>query len=70
MSDESYAAASMVSVRQVEQQEAMVDQRIEQLTREGEQLEEELRRMGVNCVVSGGWVGGEVRLGLILPTVA
>ena len=30
----------------------MVDQRIEQPTREGKQLEEELRRMGVNCVVS------------------
>ena len=46
---QSHTAASLASSRQAEQQEAMVDQRIEQLTREGEQLEEELRRMGVNC---------------------
>ena len=50
----------MASVRRVEQQEAMVDQHIEQPTTEGKQLEEELRRMDVNCgslMVSG--VGGE-----------
>ena len=56
---QSHTAASLASSRQAEQQEAMVDQCIEQLTREGKQLEEELRRMGINCgslMVSG--VGG------------
>lgn len=57
---QSRTAASMASLRQVEEQKAMVDQHIEQLTREWKQLEEELRKMGVNrgsLMVSG--VGGE-----------
>ena len=57
---QSRTAASMASLRQVEEQKAMVDQHIEQLTREWKQLEEELRKMGVHCgslMVSG--VGGE-----------
>ena len=57
---QSRTAASMASLRQVEEQKAMVDQHIEQLTREWKQLEEELRKMGMNCgslMVSG--VGGE-----------
>ena len=57
---QSDTAASMTSLRQVEEQKAMVDQRIEQLTREAQQIDEELRRMGVNCgslMVRG--VGGE-----------
>ena len=57
---QSHTAASLASSHQAEEQEAMVDQCIEQLTREGKQLEEELRSIGINCgsvMVSG--VGGE-----------
>ena len=57
---QSRTAASMASLRQVEEQKAMVDQHIERLTREWKQLEEELRKMVVHCgslMVSG--VGGE-----------
>ena len=52
---QSNAAASMSCVHQLEGQKAMASQYIEQHTQEGRQIEEELRRMGVN---SGSFMVG------------
>lgn len=57
---QSNAAAGMTCVRQLEGQKAVVSQCIEQHTLEGKQIEEELRRMGLN---SGSLMVGRVRRG-------
>ena len=57
---QSNAAAGMTCVRQLEGQKAVVSQCIEQHTQEGKQIEEELRKMGLN---SGSLMVGRVRRG-------
>lgn len=55
---QSNAAAGMTCVRQLEGQKTVLSQCIEQHTQEGKQIEEELRKMGLN---SGSLMVGRVR---------